>query len=164
MISTKIQEAFNKQINKELYSAYLYLAMASHCESVNLRGFSGWLKVQAKEEIGHAMKFFSHISARGGKAILQALEAPQSEWKTPLAIFEAAYDHEKKITASINELVRMAEEEKDYASADFLQWFVSEQVEEEFSTLDVVKKIKMIGDSSGALFMLDHELGKRKAD
>ena len=163
MIKAKVQNEFNKQINRELYSAYLYVAMAAYFESINFKGFSKWLQVQAKEETGHAERFYKFLFARGGKPVLAEIAKPQEAWASPLKAFEAAYEHEKKITAFINGLVELADQEKDYASGDFLQWFVTEQVEEEYSTNDVVKKLKLIGDSVTGLFMLDAELGKRES-
>ena len=164
MISEKMQDALNGQINAELYSAYLYLSMASYFESVKLRGCGGWMRVQAQEEVGHAMKLFEHVSQRGGRVLLGAVDAPPTEWESPLGAFEAAYAHEQKVTGMINELVKLATDEGDNAAGGLLQWFVAEQVEEESSADEVVQKLKLIKDSPGGLLTLDAELAQRKAD
>jgi ferritin len=161
MIDTKMEKAFNGQINAELYSAYLYLSMEAHFKSKNLNGFAGWLRIQAQEEVKHAMKFYDHILERGGSVTLKAIDEPKIEWKTALEAFEDAYKHEQKVTGLINGLVDLSYTEKDYASRSFLKWFVDEQVEEEASAGEVVAKLKMIKDMPGALLMLDHHMGKR---
>jgi ferritin len=161
MISEKLEEAFNNQINAELYSSYLYLSMVAYFESMNLPGFGQWMRCQAQEEVTHAMKFFHFIHERGGRVKLTAIEGPPTEWGSPLAAFEAAYAHEQKVSGMINDLVDLAMEERDHAANNFLQWFVSEQVEEEASADEVVNKIKLAGDRGGGLFMLDRELGSR---
>jgi len=159
-MKTKILNSLNEQINKELFSSYLYLSMSAYFENKNLPGFANWMRVQAQEEMVHAMKFYSFIIQRGGKVQLKALEGPKNEWASPLNAFEEAYKHEQFITDSINSIVSIAHEEKDYAADNFLQWFISEQVEEEESTNNVVQKLKLVGDGSG-LFLLDQELGTR---
>ncbi len=159
-MNEKIQDAFNKQINAELYSAYLYLAMAAYFEDINLPGFAGWMQCQAQEEVMHAMKFFHFINERGGRATMAPIEGPKNEWNSPLNAFEDAYAHEQKVTAMINDLVDLAMTEKDHAANNFLQWFVAEQVEEEATADGVVQKIKLAGDGGG-LFMVDKELGQR---
>lgn len=164
MIGKKMEAAINKQINAELYSSFLYLSMSAHFESLNFRGFAGWLKIQAQEENSHAMRFYDHLIERGGKVKLEAIEAPKSEWKNPLEVFTDAYEHELKVTAMIYKLVEIARDEKDYAAESMLKWFVDEQVEEEANTSEIVGILKMIGDSKGSLYQLDHQLGKRKAD
>lgn len=161
MISEKVQKAFNDQINAELYSAYMYLAMVADLESKNLVGMAQWMKVQATEEVGHAMKLFGHVVERGGRAVLGAIAEPPGEWATPLELFEAAYAHEQKVTALINKLVDVADAESDRAAHIFLQWFVTEQVEEEASTQEIRDKLKLAGDSPVALFMIDQQLGQR---
>ena len=163
MLSDKMEKAFNDQINAELNSYYIYLSMSAWFTSQNLDGFAGWMRVQAQEEMMHAMKFFDHLLERGNTIKLQALDGPQVEWKSPLDVFEAAYKHEQYITGRINDLVKMAVEENDYASNIFLQWFVSEQVEEEASALAVVEKLKMVGSQPGGLYMLDREMAERGA-
>ncbi len=162
MIKEKMQNALNNQINLELYSAYLYLSMSAYFESINLKGFANWMKVQAQEELNHAMKFYDHINERGGKMTLKAVEAPKTEWKSPLDAFEDTYKHEQKITSIINKLVDLSESENDYPSKSLLQWFVDEQVEEEASADEIVKKLKLIKESPNGLLMLDSILSKRK--
>ena len=161
MISNKMQDAFNEQINKEMYSAYLYLSMSAWCASQNLNGFSSWFKNQYQEEMVHAMKMYNYVEERGGRITLKQIDAPVNEWSSPLNVFEETYKHEQKVTGLINNLVMIAEEEKDKASEIFLQWFVTEQVEEESTADEVVNKIKLMKDAPGGMFMLDQELGKR---
>jgi ferritin len=161
MISEKMQEALNGQMNAELYSSYLYLSMSAYFQDINLGGFANWMRVQAQEELVHAMKFYDFVNERGGRVALIAVEGPPIEWDSPLAVFEAAYKHETKVTGLINELVELALAEHDHATNIFLQWFVTEQVEEEDSANEVVQKIKLMGDAQGGLFMLDQELGQR---
>ncbi|WP_457570628.1 ferritin [Desulfovulcanus sp.] len=161
MLSKTMEKALNDQVNAEFYSSYLYLSMSAYFQGLNLSGFASWMKAQAQEELFHAMKFYNYIHERGGKVVLQAIEAPPTEWDSPLAAFEAALAHEQKVTHLINDLVNLAIEEKDHATNNFLQWFVSEQVEEEDSVGEVVNKIKLIGQASGGLFMLDRDLGQR---
>jgi ferritin len=161
MLNPKIQDAFNKQLNAELYSSYLYISMAAYFDSKNLMGMSHWMKVQAQEEIGHALRFYNFINERGGRVLVTAIDGPGTEWDSPLKIFEEAYKHECKVTGLINDLVDLSIKEKDHAANTFLQWFVTEQVEEEASTQEVVEKIKLTADSSGALFILDKELSQR---
>jgi ferritin len=161
MIDAKIQDAFNEQINAELFSSYLYLSMSAYFESVNLSGMANWMRVQVQEENAHAMKFYNYIHERGGKVELAAIEGPQIEWSSPLDAFEAAYKHECHISSRINDLVDLSINQKDHASNAFLQWFVTEQVEEEASAMEIVDKLKLMGEHKGALFMLDKELGQR---
>lgn len=161
LINKKIEESINKQINRELYSAYLYLGMAAYFESIGLLGFTSWLQVQAKEEVGHAMKFQNYIFERGGRVIFDSLEAPPKEWKSPLVAFENVYEHEKKVTEMINELVKCAKLENDYATESMLKWFVDEQVEEEANALMIYEKIEMVEENKIGLYMLDKELMQR---
>lgn len=161
MLTEKMQTALNGQLNAELYSSYLYLSMNAYFKSVNLDGFANWMYYQAQEELEHAMKFYDFILQRGGKAHLQKIEAPPIEWSSPLAVFEATLEHEQKVTGLINDLVDVAHEERDHATNIFLQWFVSEQVEEEESVGGVLEKLKLMGDAKGGLFMIDRELAKR---
>jgi len=161
MISEKIQQAFNDQINAETHSAYLYWSMVAYFESINLTGFASWMRCQVQEEMVHATKFFDFINERGGRVGLTAIEAPATEWDSPLAAFEAAYTHEQYITGRINDLVQLAREENDHAAEIFLQWFVTEQVEEEASADEVVQQLKLMAGAPGGLFMLDRELGQR---
>ncbi len=164
MLKENMEKALNEQINAELFSAYLYLSMSAYFESIDLAGFGNWMKLQAQEEAEHAMKIYDFVNQRGGRVILTAIEAPQSEWKSPLDAFEDVYSHEQKVTKMIHDLVDLALQEKDHASNNFLQWFVSEQVEEEDSAQTVLQKLKLIGDKGHGLFMIDRELGNRKAE
>lgn len=161
MMDRKVLDEFNAQINEEAFSAYLYLAMAAWFESVNLPGFAKWMRVQSQEETAHAIKFFSFIVERGGKVALKAIAQPTAKWKTPLEAFKAALAHEEHITARIGTLMDLSIAVKDHASASFLKWFVDEQVEEEAHADSIVQKLVLAGDSTGALFMLDRELGAR---
>ncbi len=159
MLSERMQNAINKQINAELYSSYLYLSMASYFESIDLAGCAKWMYAQTQEEMVHAMKMYDYVNEAGGRVILDAIEKPQEEWDSPLAVFEHAYKHEQLVTSLINDLMNLAIEEKDHATQIFLQWFVSEQVEEEASASGVVNRLKLAGDHG--LFMVDKELGQR---
>jgi ferritin len=161
MLNKEMEKALNVQVNAEMYSAYLYLSMSAYFQSKSLSGFASWMRVQAQEEMVHAMKIYDFINERSGRVILAPIEAPPTEWNSPLATFEAVYEHEQKVTGLINELMELALEKHDHATNIFLQWFVSEQVEEEDSANDVVEKIKLMGDARGGLFMLDRELGQR---
>ncbi len=162
MLSETMQNAFNSQINAEMFSSNLYLSMAAYFESLNLPGFAKWMELQAKEELSHAIKFYKFIDERRGRVWIRGIESPQGEWGSPLEAFEAALKHEQHVTSLIHKLVEMATLEKDIASQIFLQWFVSEQVEEEKHADDVVQRLKMMGGSTNGLLMLDHHLGKRE--
>lgn len=161
MLSKTVQDAMNEQVNNEFYSAYQYLAMAAYCESVNLPGFAQWMRTQSQEETEHAMKFYDFILDRNGRVVLQAIEGPVIEFGSPLEVFEQALEQEQKVTTMINDLYGLAVKESDYASQAFLQWFVTEQVEEEKNAGDVAETLKMVGDKSEMLFLLDRELGQR---
>lgn len=161
MINKKMEEAINKQINAELYSSYLYLSMSAYFSLINLGGFANWMKIQAQEELTHAMKFYDYINERGGKVTLTKIEQPKTEWKSALEAFEDTYNHECVVTGLINDLVNLAIEEKDHSSNVFLQWFVTEQVEEEASAQEILDKLKFIGDNGAALFMIDKDLSQR---
>jgi len=160
-IDKKIEDSINKQVNAELYSAYLYLGMSARCTELNFKGMANWLYVQAQEEMTHAMKFYRFILERGGHAKLPAIEGVRDDWKTPLEMFEAAYAHEQKVTAMINNIVDLALAGRDHATASMLNWFVDEQVEEEANSSEIADKLKLIGESKEALFMLDKELSTR---
>ncbi len=161
MIGKKMEQALNGQVNAELYSSYLYLSMESWFRSKNLSGFANWMRVQIQEEMSHAMKFYDFIDERGGRIVLKAIDGPPTEWDSPLAVFEAVYEHEQKVSGLINDLVDLAIKEKDHATNSFLQWFVSEQVEEEASADAAVQQLKMVEKAPGGMFMLDRELGQR---
>jgi ferritin len=161
MLSKAIQDAINEQIKNELYSAHQYLSMSAYCESVNLPGFAHWMQAQAQEEREHAMKFYNFLLNRKGRVILQAIEQPVVEFGSPLEVFEQALEQEQQVTAQINELYGLTTSENDYASQAFLQWFLTEQVEEEKNVGDVLETLNMIGDEGETLFLFDRELGKR---
>ena len=161
MISQKMQDAINEQINEELFSGYLYYSMSAYFESINLPGFAHWMRVQALEEQEHAHRFYNYLTERGGDVKLAELKAPKTEWSSPLNAFEEAYKHEQHITGRINKLMDMAQEGRDHASVNFLQWFVAEQVEEEATADDAVQRLKLVEDSKGGLFMMDKEMGAR---
>ena len=163
MIKPQVEQAFNDQINKEAYSAYLYFSMSAWLGTQNLPGFANWMYNQGLEELTHVQKFFDYIQQRGGTVRLAAIEGPPTEWSSPLALFEDTLAHEEMVTESINKLVYVAREGMDNASEIFLQWFVTEQVEEEESVGQVLSRLKMVGDNPPALMMMDAELGKRTA-
>ena len=162
MLSKALEEAINEQINKELYSAYLYLSMSAYCEAESLPGFAMWMRVQAQEEVEHAMKFFDHVNDRGGRVVLKAIEMPPPVWKSPLEMFEQVLEHERKVTGLINRLYELALKENDYATQMELQWFITEQVEEEDNAGRVVGQLKRVGDQPMGLLMLDRQLGERQ--
>jgi ferritin len=163
MFSKSMQDAINDQINLELSSAYIYLAMSAHFEGENLGGFANWMRVQYHEETDHAMKFYKHVFDRGGKVVLKVIPQPTAKFKSPLDVFNIVLEHEKKVTASINRLFELALKEKDYASQNFLQWFIKEQVEEEKNATDIINMLEMIGNTPISLIMADRQLGARKA-
>lgn len=161
MLSEKMQDALNGQINAEFYSAYLYLSMSAYAQSVNLPGFANWMRVQVQEELTHAMKLYDYVISDGGRVILREVEGPPTEWASPLAVFEATYRHEQRVTGLIHDLVSVALDERDDATNTMLQWFVKEQEEEEESADAVVQKIKRAADSRDGLLAVDRELAKR---
>jgi ferritin len=156
-----MEEALNYQLNRELYSGYLYLAMAAYFDDQDLPGFANWMRIQAQEELSHAMKFYDYLVRRGGRAVMDAIEAPENEWESAVAVFEQVYQHEQMVTGLIHKLVDLALEISDHATNNFLQWFVAEQVEEEESSSGVLHKVKMASQSRSGLYMLDQELGQR---
>ena len=161
MIGKAMQAAMNEQINKEFFSSYLYLSMAAYFEDKNLTGFAHWMRRQADEEREHAMKFYDFSLDAGGHVQLKAIEAPETEWKSNLEVAEQVAAHEAKVTASINDLYELALKEKDYAAQVMLQWFISEQVEEEKNANELVAKLRLIEERGTAVLMLDHRLSKR---
>jgi ferritin len=161
MSSSKVKQALNKQLNAEFYSSYFYLSMVAYFESHDLQGFAKWFRLQADEEYSHGMKIFDYIHDIGGKVTLSKIEGPKTDWDSVLKVFQETSDHEQEVTKSINDLVDLAIAEKDHATVNFLQWFVSEQVEEEATTQQNVRKMEMIGDSKSGLYMLNRELGSR---
>jgi ferritin len=161
MLSKTMQDAINDQIQKEYHSSYLYLAMAAHCEASNLPGSAQWMRVQSQEELAHALKLYDHVVDRGGRVTLQAIPQPPAEYKSALDVFEKVLAHEQLVTAAIHKLYALALKENDYPAQVMLQWFVTEQVEEEKSAGEVVEQLKAVGESKTSLMLLDRHLGKR---
>lgn len=161
MLSEKMEKTLNEQVNAELYSSYLYLAMSAHFASYDLMGFANWMRIQAQEELTHAMKFYDFILERDGRVVLVAIETPPSSWTSSAAVFEEVYSHEQKVTSLIHGLVDLANTERDHATRNFLEWFVSEQVEEEASAKGVLQRLRLAGEAPAALFMMDNELAAR---
>lgn len=163
MISNEIEDALNEQMNKEFYSAYLYLAMSAYCNTIGLPGFAQWMRNQYEEEILHVTKMYDYILDQGGKINLKQVDQPPQEYGTPLEVFEKTLEHEQFITGSIHNLMGMAVDERDYATQTFLQWYVTEQVEEESNVNDVIAPLRMVGNDKGGLMMIDQQLAQRKA-
>lgn len=161
MIGKAMQDAINEQINKELYSSYLYLSMQAYFEDKNLPGFAKWMHMQEGEERAHAMKLYEFLVDRGGRVALKAIAAPETDWKSPLELFKQVAAHEAAVTASIHSLYETALKEKDYAAQAMLQWFITEQVEEEKNAAEIVAQLEMVEARGTAIMMLDHRLGKR---
>ncbi|MFC1564367.1 ferritin [candidate division KSB1 bacterium] len=156
-----MEDAFNKHLNKELFSAYLYLSMSAYFETVNMKGMANWMRIQAQEEMAHVMKFYGFINDRGGKVVLMQVDAPKTAWKSPIDVFKEAYKHECYVSGEIHKLVDLALKVSDHPANTFLQWFVTEQVEEEATAQEIVDKLNLVGDNNAALYMLDTELGTR---
>lgn len=163
-ISKKMQDAINEQINAELYSAYLYLSMSAYFESLTLGGLAKWLRIQFEEEQAHALKFYDYVLERGGEIELKAIAKPAAKWASPLAAFKEVQAHEQKVTGLIHKLYETALEDKDYASQVLLQWYISEQVEEEKNAAEIVAKLERIEAHDSAMLIIDHTLGKRGDD
>jgi ferritin len=161
MLSAKMTTALNDQLNFEYFSAYLYLQMSAYFETKGLKGCANWMRIQYQEELSHVDKFFHYIIERGSKVTLAQIAKPKNSWKSIVAPFEDAFEHEQKVTARIGKLVNMARTEKDHATELFLQWFVGEQVEEEASVSEIVDQIKLAGEKGGGMFMVDKELAGR---
>jgi len=161
VMKKEIEQAFNEHLNAEFFSSYLYLSMANYFAAENLDGMASWMRVQLEEERIHAMKFVDFINDRGGRVVLQQIDQPTIEWDSPLAAFQNAYEHECLISSKINTLVELAGRENDHAAHNFLQWFVSEQVEEEATALRIVEQLKRVGDNPVGLLMIDQQLGAR---
>lgn len=162
-LSDNMEQALSDQFGLEVFSSYLYLAMSRYLNDGDLLGGGHWMRMQATEELMHAMKIYDFIESRGGRPSLPAIDAPQTEWDTPLDVFKGALDHEKKITAAMNRLMDLALSERDHATASLLQWFVDEQVEEEATLRDIIPKLRLVGSDGSGLLMIDGELGKRPA-
>ena len=161
MLSKRMQEALNAQINAEYYSAYLYLAMAAHAEATNLKGFANWFRIQNQEEMVHVMKFFAYVHDRRGKVELTAIKAPPTAWSSPVDMFEATLKHEQLVTGMINDLADAAREERDNATYSMLEWFITEQVEEESAADEILQQLKLIGNEPSGLYLLDRDLATR---
>jgi ferritin len=161
MLNKKMEKAINDQINAELFSSYLYLSMSAWFQRNSLPGFANWMQIQAQEEAAHAMIFFNYVHERGGKVTLAKIDQPDTEWKNVIDVFQAILKHEQKVTGLINKLVDLAMQERDHASLNMLQWFVSEQVEEEASVSEILDQLKMIEGKGQGLFMLDREMKGR---
>ncbi len=162
MLQQKMIDALNKQINEEMYSAYLYLSMSSWFETIGLKGFANWMKVQFQEEMEHAMKIYDYLLFQGAEIKLLPIQQPPNKWDSPLHAMEETLKHEQHITKCINDLVDLAEELKDRATYNFLQWFIDEQVEEEANDREIIDKLKLINNNTNGLFLLDRELGQRQ--
>ena len=163
MLTKKVEKALNRQLNVELESAYAYLAMSAYCEGESLGGFAAWLRAQYQEEVEHAMKFYHFIVDRGGRVVLEQLPQPTVDYGSALKVFETALDQERSVTKSIHQLYSLVDDERDYASQAWLDWFATEQVEEEKMVGQIVDDLRRIGERGEALFLLDRELGKRQA-
>ncbi len=161
MISKQMAEALNDHLNKELYSAYLYMSMSSHSHHIGLKGFANWFDIQVQEELLHVQRAYGYLLDQGTKVILEAIDKPPTEFKSALDLFETTLNHEKQVTARINELVGLANKENDYATSNMLQWFVGEQVEEETSVGDIIQRLKLVGNDGTGLLMIDKELSAR---
>lgn len=161
MDQARIVEAVNIQLNKEYYSAFLYLSISAYFSDQGLPGFSNWMRVQYQEELTHGDRIADYILSRGFRMKIGPIEGPPHKWPSALNAAESAHSHEQAVTSAINDLVGLAEEEKDRATANFLMWFVNEQIEEESSTLEIVSKLKLVGEAGEGLFMLDNEMAKR---
>ncbi len=161
MISKKMESALNEQVNKEFYSAYMYLAISAYCNTAGLPGFAHWMRIQYEEEIMHVTKMYDYILNQAGEVHLKAVDEPPKEYGTPLEVFQKTLDHERFITKSIHKLMGMAVAEKDYATQAFLQWYVTEQVEEEANVNDILAPLRMVGNDKGGLMMIDQRLAQR---
>jgi ferritin len=164
MLNSAMQEAINEQINKELYSAYLYLSMAAYFEANNLPGIATWMRIQSNEEVGHANKFFDYVNDCGGRINLKAIDQPTQDWKNATEVFKQVLEHEQLVTSLIHNLYKLALKENDYASQVMLQWFITEQVEEEKNATQILEQLKLIDAHGAAIYQLDHRLGKREAE
>lgn len=157
----KMEKALNNQVNAELYSSYLYLAMESYFQSISLSGCAKWMRGQVQEEMFHGIKIYDYVHERGGRVQFEAIAKPETQWESPLAAFEHILAHEGKVTQLINDLIDVALDVRDHAAKAFLDWFIMEQVEEEATVGEIVNRLRLIGDDSSGLFLLDSELGKR---
>jgi ferritin len=161
MISKKMAATLNEHLNYEFFSSYVYVSMASHAQHIGLKGFAHWFRIQVQEELIHVQKFYNYILDQGEKVILEAIEKPQNEFESPLALYEITLGHERQVTARINKVASFAKEENDHATSAMLQWFITEQVEEEAAVSDIIQQLKLVGNSGSGLFMIDKELAAR---
>lgn len=164
MITKEMQDRLNRQLNVELYASYIYLSMAAYCKSIAYNGFASWFSTQSDEERGHAMKIYSYLLDQDAAVKLQAIDQPPSEFKSLLDVIEQTLAHEQKVTKLINELAGAAQKENDFATATFLHWFITEQIEEEATVRDILDQLKRIKDSNEGLMILDRELGSRRGE
>lgn len=162
MIKQEMQDAINKQIVREIYSSNLYLSMSAYFAAKSLHGFANWMRIQAEEEMTHALKFFDYLLDRGGKPVVGEISAPPTEWSSALDAFENAYHHEQLVTGWINELADLSQDIRDHASFSEMQWFITEQIEEEATSSEIVDRLKLVGNDSSGLFYMDNELKARK--
>jgi ferritin len=163
MITKKIEKAINEQLNRELYSAYLYLAMSADATAKGYKGAGKWFRVQFQEEQGHALKFYDYLQSQGAGVVLNEIKKPKGTWKSLLEMFESTLKHEQFITKSLNELMDLAVAGKDYATQSLVQWYITEQIEEEANDVDILSMLRMAGSSTGTQLMIDKQLGKRGA-
>ncbi len=163
MLKDSVLNAINEQINAEMYSSYLYLSMSAHFEAANLSGFAHWMRVQSREELDHAMKFFDYMQDQGCPVTLKAIAQPPTQFGSPLAVFQQVLEHEQKVTSLIHGLYDLAVKENDYATQGLLQWYVNEQVEEEKNATRILEELKMVGESGASLFLVDRQLAARGA-
>jgi len=164
MLSERMEKALNEQIHAEFYSSYVYRSMQAFFVQANLDGFAHWMHLQAEEETGHGERLFNYVHDRGGKVVLKGMDAPRTDWKNPLEVMENALAHEKKVSQMIYDLVKVAKEENDYATQTYLNWFVTEQIEEEASVDRIVERLRLASDSSAGLLLIDGELAARSGD
>lgn len=164
MLTTRLQDALNVQINKEMYSSYLYLSMAAYFDSISLPGFASWMRLQSQEEYGHGLKIFDYVNDRGGRVMLQSIAQPAIEFESPLAVLQQTLEHEQEVTASIYQLYELSQKEGDYPAQVMLQWFIDEQVEEEKTASEIVDHLKIIGNDGAGLLMIDDRMGRRTAE
>ncbi len=160
-LSPAVEKALDDQIGKEIYSAHLYLSMAAFCDSISLPGFASWMKVQYQEELAHAMRFFDYVSDRGNRVRVQAIDAPPDDFRSPQDVFQRTLEHERTVSASINNIYALATEERDYATQAMLQWFITEQVEEEKTAAEILEQLKMAPDRGSELLWIDRQLATR---
>ena len=163
MLSKTIQDAINEQINKELYSSYLYLAMSAYCAEQNMSGFASWMSMQSREETTHGMKLYGYVHDRSGHVELEAIDKPHPKFKSPADMFKQVVEHEQKVSAMITKLYELAVKEKDYPTQIMLEWFITEQIEEEKTAGEILEQLKMVGDSPVSLIMMDRQLAARAA-